>query len=160
MSADERPTLEVGRIIKAHGLRGQVLVDLWTDRVERLDAGNELLSERGVLVVKAAAAHQDRYIVTFDRIATREDAEHWRGVVLSAPRLEHDDDDVIWIDQLFDAVVVDAQGVTRGVVVDVESNPASDILVLDTGFLVPLTFVTRVLANERIDVEVPEGLFE
>jgi len=157
-SADERPTLEVGRIIKAQGLKGQVLVDLWTDRRERLAPGVELLTDRGPLIVKAAAAHQERFIVSFDRIITREDAESWRGVVLSAPRI--DDDDVIWIDQLFKAQVYDSDGVLRGTVVDVESNPASDILVLDTGALVPLTFVTHVEANVRIDVEVPEGLFE
>ncbi|MHB1087452.1 MAG: ribosome maturation factor RimM [Acidimicrobiales bacterium] len=157
-SADERPTLEVGRIVKAHGLRGQVIVDLWTDRSERLATGTELLTDKGAIVVLAAAAHQDRYIVTFDLIKTREDAEAWRGVVLSAPRI--DDDDVIWIDQLFGAQVYDESGVQRGVVVDVESNPASDILVLDNGALVPLTFVTNVEANVRVDVDVPEGLFE
>ncbi|MGA2295451.1 MAG: ribosome maturation factor RimM [Acidimicrobiales bacterium] len=158
MSADERPTLEVGRIIKAQGLRGQVLVDLWTDRHERLKAGNELMSERGPLIVKAAAAHQQRFIVSFEGVETREDAERLRGVVLSAPRLY--DDDVIWIDQLFGAEVYDASGTRRGVVTEVEANPASDLLVLDSGALVPLTFVTRVVANERIDVDVPEGLFE
>lgn len=150
--------LEVGRIIKAHGLRGQVLVDLWTDRRERLGAGTELSTVRGPLVVLAGAAHQDRFIVSFDRILTREDAELWRGVVLSAPSI--DVDDVIWIDELFGAQVFDAHDVLHGVVVDVESNPASDILVLDTGALVPLTFVTRVEANTRIDVDAPEGLFE
>jgi 16S rRNA processing protein RimM len=158
VSADERPTLEVGRIIKAQGLRGQVLVDLWTDRHERLKAGNELMSERGPLIVKAAAAHQQRFIVSFEGVETREDAERLRGVVLSAPRLY--DDDVIWIDQLFGAEVYDASGTRRGVVTEVEANPASDLLVLDSGALVPLTFVTRVVANERIDVDVPEGLFE
>jgi 16S rRNA processing protein RimM len=158
VSAEERPTLEVGRIIKAHGLKGQVLVDLWTDRVERLDPGNLLESDRGTLKVVSSIAHQDRFIVSFDKIASREDAESWRGVVLRAQRL--DLDDVIWIDQLFGAEVVDSSGTKRGVVVDVEENPASDILVLDTGALVPLTFVTSVLANERIDVDVPEGLFE
>jgi 16S rRNA processing protein RimM len=157
--SDERPTLEVGRIIKAHGLRGQVLVDLSSDRVERLTVGNTLLSDRGPLVVVAAALHQKtRFIVTFDRISTREEAEHWRGVVLSAPRI--DDASVIWIDQLFGAEVIDADGVRRGVVVDVEANPASDLLVLDSGALVPLHFVTAVEANERIDVNVPDGLFE
>ena len=158
MCADERLTLEVGRIIKAQGLRGQVLVDLWTDRHERLKAGNELMSERGPLIVKAAAAHQQRFIVSFEGVETREDAERLRGVVLSAPRLY--DDDVIWIDQLFGAEVYDASGTRRGVVTEVEANPASDLLVLDSGALVPLTFVTRVVANERIDVDVPEGLFE
>jgi 16S rRNA processing protein RimM len=108
--------------------------------------------------VGSSIAHQDRFIVTFDRIVTREDAEVWRGVVLRAPRLE--DDDAIWIDELFNAEVYDAHGVRRGRVIEVESNPASDIMVLDSGALVPLTFVTRIEANVRIDVEVPEGLFE
>ena len=67
--SDERPTLEVGRIVKAHGLRGQVLVDLSSDRLERLSAGTTLLSERGPLVVVASAVHQKtRFIVPFDRI--------------------------------------------------------------------------------------------
>jgi 16S rRNA processing protein RimM len=158
VSAVERPTLEVGRIIKAQGLKGQVLVDLWSDRTERLAPGSELLTERGALRVTASIAHQRRFIVTFEGLDTREKAEQWRGVVLSAARL--DDESVIWIDQLYDAEVFDAEGVRRGVVVGVEANPASDLLVLDSGALVPLTFVTTVEANVRIDVDVPEGLFE
>ena len=158
MSAEERPTLEVGRIVKAQGLKGQVLVDLWSDRTERLASGSELLSERGPLRVVASIAHQQRFIVTFEGVSTREQAEHLRGVVLSAPRL--DDESVIWIDQLYDAEVYDANGVRRGVVVGVEANPASDLLVLDGGALVPLTFVTAVQPNMRIDVDVPDGLFE
>lgn len=157
MSTDERDTLEVGRIVKAHGLKGQVLVDLWTDRVERLDPGSELLSDRGTLVVAASARHQDRFIVSLEGVTTREGAERLRGVVLYAERIE--DEDVIWIDDLFGATVVDAEGIERGVVTSVEANPASDLLVLDTGHLVPLTFVTNVVANERIEVDAPEGLF-
>ena len=163
MSADERPTLEVGRIIKAHGLRGQVIVDLWTDRDERLNPGTVLATDRGPLTVissarHAAAAHQSRFIVTFDGVSERDDAERWRGVVLRAKAIE--DEDVIWIHELFNAEVVDVKGVVRGKVVDVESNPASDILVLDTGALVPLVFVVGVEANVRIDIDAPEGLFE
>lgn len=158
MSADERPTLEVGRIIKAQGLRGQVLVDLWSDHHERLAPGSELITERGTLVVVASQAHQQRFIVSFKGVETREEAERLRGIVLSAPRLH--DDSVIWIDQLFGARVYDAEGLLRGVVTGVEANPASDLLVLDSGALVPLHFVTNVEANERIDVDVPDGLFE
>ena len=155
---DERPTLEVGRIVKAHGLRGQVQVDLWSDRVERLVPGVTLDSERGPLVVIDAAAHQARFIVSFDRIGSREEADRWRGVVLSAPRLN--DESVIWIDQLYGAEVVDAQGVRRGVVVEVEANPASDLMVLDSGARVPLTFVVTLEANTRVQIDAPEGLFE
>lgn len=149
--------LEVGRIIKAQGLKGQVLVDLWSDRTERLDPGTTLQTDHGDLVVAASAAHQQRFIVSFVGVTTREAAEHLRGLVLRAPRLEIDD--VIWIDQLFGAELFD-RGVRRGVVVDVEANPASDILVLDTGALVPLTFVVEVEPHVRIDVEAPDGLFE
>jgi 16S rRNA processing protein RimM len=160
VSATERPTLEVGRIVKAHGLKGQVVVDLWTDRTERLTPGEQLLTPRGTLRVRSAAAHQDRFLVWFEEISSREDADLWRGTVLSAPKLDVDDEDVIWIDELFGAEVVDSTGVRRGVVVDVEANPASDLLVLDDGSLVPLSFVTAVQANVRIEVDAPEGLFE
>jgi hypothetical protein len=33
-------------------------------------------------------------------------------------------------------------------------------MVLDTGALVPLTFVVEVEANQRVDIDPPEGLFE
>ena len=98
--------------------------------------------------------------MTFEGVERREDAEQWRGTVLRAPRIDDDDDDAIWIDDLYGATVYDATGTARGVVVDVEANPASDLLVLDSGTLVPLTFVTTLQANVRIDVDVPEGLFE
>jgi len=159
VSASERPTLEVGRIIKAQGLKGQVLVDFWTDRVsERIAPGTELITERGVLVVKTGAKHQQRYIVSFEGTTTRDQAEALRGLVLSAPGLE--DDDAIWIDELFNAEVYDQDGILRGKVKEVEENPASDILILDTGFLVPLAFVVEVEANTRIDIQAPKGLFE
>jgi len=156
--ANEPSLLEVGRIIKAHGLKGQVLVDLWTDRLERMAVGAELESDRGPVVVLASIAHQDRFIVTFDQIRNRDEAEAWRGVVLRAPRVH--DDDVIWIDELFDAELFDQTGTRRGRVVEIEANPASDIMVLDSGALVPLTFVTHVEPGVRVDVDVPEGLFE
>jgi 16S rRNA processing protein RimM len=110
--------------------------------------------------VRSSSAHQNRFLVWFDEIASREDADAWRGTILSAPKLEASDEDLIWIDELFGATVVDSAGTVRGTVVDVEANPASDLLVLDSGALVPLTFVTSVEANSRIEVDVPEGLFE
>ncbi|MGH9020166.1 MAG: ribosome maturation factor RimM [Acidimicrobiales bacterium] len=156
--ADERPTLEVGRVVKAHGLKGQLLVDLWSDRAERLDPGARLETARGLLTVASAQRHRDGYLVSFDGVTTRDEADRWRGVVLSAEGL--DVDGALWIDELFGAEVVDARGVTRGVVTGVEANPASDLLVLDSGALVPLTFVTDVVAHVRVTVDVPEGLFE
>jgi 16S rRNA processing protein RimM len=110
------------------------------------------------MTVKTAARHQERWLVQFVGVSTREEADALRGVVLSAAPLE--DDDAIWIHELFSAVVVDQRGTTLGTVVDVEANPASDLLVLDNGALIPLTFVTEVTPNEHIAVDIPDGLLE
>jgi 16S rRNA processing protein RimM len=162
MAADRGTLLEVGKIVKAHGIKGDVLVLLSSDRVERLNPGSVLSTSRGDVTVTRSAIHQGAYIVKFAEIADRTAAEGWRNTVLSAEKLvdDEEDDDVIWIDELFDAQVVSEDGQVFGTVVSVEENPASDIMVLDNGFLVPLAFVVEVVANERIVIDPPEGLFD
>jgi 16S rRNA processing protein RimM len=161
MSASDDSLLEVGRIVKAHGIRGEVAVVLTSNRSERTAPGSVLHTDRGPLTVRSSRPHQAGYVVAFEGVADRNAAERLHGLTLRAPRLDlDDDDDVIWIDDLFRATVVTSDGIERGVVVEVMENPASDILILDTGFLVPLTFVVEVEANTRIVVETPEGLFE
>lgn len=150
-------TLDVGAIRRAHGLSGQVQVELYTDRTERLDPGSVLRTDRGDLTVVAAAPHGRGFLVRFAEITDRSGAESWRGVTLRAERLE---DDTVWVDQLFGATVVTPDGVVRGVVREVEQHPSADLLVLDTGALVPVTFVISVEPHARVVVDVPDGLFE
>jgi hypothetical protein len=57
------------------------------------------------------------------------------------------------------AHVVDAEGIDRGICIAVIDNPANDLLELDTGHLVPNTFVVR-LADGIIHVDTPDGLFD
>ena len=70
-----------------------------------------------------------------------------------------DDPDELWVHELIGVEVVDQHEVARGRVVEVESNPASDLMVLEGGALVPVRFI---VANEpgRVRVEVPDGLFD
>jgi 16S rRNA processing protein RimM len=150
-------TLEVGRIVKPVGLKGQVVVAFTSTHPDRVATGAVFDTSLGPLTIVASSHERSAHLVTFAEITSREEAETFRGVVLFAEPL--DDDDVIWIDELFGAEVVDQEGVTRGVVVEVEANPASDLMVLDTGHLVPLTFVVKVEPGQRVEVEVPEGLF-
>ena len=42
----------------------------------------------------------------------------------------------------------------------VEANPASDLLVLDGGALIPLRFVVGTVPGERVTVAVPDGLLD
>jgi 16S rRNA processing protein RimM len=149
--------LEVGRIEKPHGLRGQVVVRLLTNRVERLEPGTELSAPGRTLLVRSASPHHDRWIVTFDGVDTREGADALRGTILSAAPI--DDPDELWVHDLIGAEVF-ADGISRGRIVEVEANPASDLLVLDTGALVPVRFVVDVVAGTRVEVDAPAGLFD
>jgi len=150
--------LEVGRIDKPHGVRGDVIVRLTTNRVERLAPGMVLRTRTGTLEVVASRPHQDRFLVTFAGVHGREGADAVRGVALFAAPL--DDPDELWVHELIGAEVIDAGGVARGRVVEVVANPACDLLALESGALVPVRFVTEVVPGERIVVNVPDGLFE
>jgi len=147
--------LEVGRVAKAHGLRGEVVVALSTNRPERVAEGSVLHADSGPLVVASSRPHQHRHIVRFEGVDSREAAESLHGQVLRAEPLE--DPDALWVHELIGSTVVDQHGVEHGRVTEVEVNPASDLLVLEGGALVPLTFVVE-RGDGRIRVDVPEGL--
>ncbi len=158
MTEPDRPgLLEVGRITKAHGVRGEVLVALSSDRTSRLDPGSVLATDRGDLTVVTASRHQDRWIVQFEGLFDRDVAETWRGTVLRAEPI--DDDEGLWVHELIGSEVVLADGTTVGTIASVEANPASDLLVLDSGALVPVVFVTD-SAPGRVTIDPPEGLFD
>ena len=144
-------------MVKPHGLRGEVVVDLSTNRPERLAAGSRLSTERGLLTVERASPHHHRWIVAFAGVHDHAAAEELRGTVLQAEAL--DDPDELWVHQLVGSQVVDVAGTVLGAVVAVEANPASDLLVLDGGGLVPLRFV---LSSEpgRLVVDPPAGLLD
>jgi len=152
--------LLVGRITKAHGLRGEVLVDLLSSEAEvRLAPGATLDTADGrTLRVHDARPHQDRWIVQFDGVAGRTEAEALRGTELHGEPI--DDPDALWVHELVGAAVVDAEGVARGTVAAVLANPADDILELDSGALVPVTFVVGWDDERRVVVDPPAGLFD
>jgi 16S rRNA processing protein RimM len=150
--------LEVGRITKTHGVRGDVLVLLTTERTERLAPGSVLHTDRGDLTVERSTPHQDRWIVHFAELGVREEADSWRGVVLRAEPLD-DDDEELWVHELIGSTVALTDGTTVGTVEEVQANPAADLLVLDTGALVPVVFVTD-HADGTVTIDPPEGLFD
>jgi 16S rRNA processing protein RimM len=149
--------LEVGIITKPHGLRGDVIVKLITNHVERLEPRSVLQSDRGPLQVQSAAPHQHGWLVHFDSIATREDAEAARGLVLRAAPLDRPDE--LWVHELVGTEVVDTAGAVLGRCAAVEANPASDLIVLDGGGLIPLRFVVD-HAPGRVTVDPPAGLLD
>ena len=97
-------------------------------------------------------------LVRFDGIDDRNAAEALRGTVLSADAPETGGDE-LWVHELIGAEVRDRAGVVLGSVVAVEANPAHDLLVLESGALVPVVFVTA-QAGRIVTVDIPEGLLD
>lgn len=150
--------LEVGRIVRPHGLRGEVTVDFVSDRPERREPGAVLHADSGVLTVAECRPHQARWLVRFEGCTTREDADVLRGAVLRAAPLENEG--TLFVHELVGCRVVDSHGVDRGRVAAVEANPAHDLLVLDDGTLVPSAFVRGAPSEGVVRVEAPDGLFD
>lgn len=149
--------LEVGRIAKPHGLRGEVVVELTSTVAERLAPGSRLESDRGLLEVVSSRPHQGRHLVVFAGFGSREGAEGLRNVVLRAEPVE--DPSQLWVHELIGSEVAETDGTARGTVTEVQANPASDLLVLDDGALVPLTFVVS-HGDGRVVIDPPVGLFD
>jgi 16S rRNA processing protein RimM len=152
--------LVVGRIGRAHGLRGEVVVHLSTTEVEaRLAPGAELATDRGpTLRVVAARPHQQHWLVTFEGVTDRSAAEALRGADLLAEPIE--DPEALWVHDVIGATVVDTGGAVCGTVAAVVANPADDLLELDGGALVPVRFVTGWDGDRRLVIDPPEGLFD
>jgi 16S rRNA processing protein RimM len=150
--------LEVGRISRPHGLKGDVLVELITNRPEaRLAPGSRLVIDQGVLEVVASSPHQNRWIVTFAGVNGREAADRLRGAVLRAEPL--DEEGTLWVHELVGSSVVTSDGQSVGIVSAVQPSPASDLLVLEDERLVPMTFVVETSPGQVV-IDPPEGLLD
>ena len=148
--------LEIGAIAKPHGLKGEVIVSLVTDRTERLDPGSVLETDQGPLTVVSAAPHQRRWRVQFEGIGSREEADRLHGLKLRAEPI--DDPDVWFVHDLIGCEVVTTDGTVVGRCTAIIDNPAHDMVELDTGALVPMPFVVEVEPRTRIVIDPPDGL--
>jgi 16S rRNA processing protein RimM len=129
--------LVVGRIGRAHGIKGEVGVEVRTDDPDlRFADGAQLLTdppERGPLTVVETRWHSGRLLVRFKGVDDRTAAETLRGTLLvveadEAARLE--DPDEFYDHQLVGLAVVSTAGDAVGEVVDVLHLPAQDVLAI------------------------------
>ncbi|MGH9134264.1 MAG: ribosome maturation factor RimM [Ilumatobacteraceae bacterium] len=157
MAEQPEGLLEVGRIARPHGVRGDVYVALSTDRSERLEPGSRLWCRGQWLTVVTADRQQQRWLVRFDGIADRTGAERFTNTRLYAEPI--DDPQALWVHDLIGAAVVETGGTERGRCIAVIDNPAADLLELDSGALVPLTFVVD-FDGGVVTIDPPAGLFE
>ncbi len=149
--------LVIGKIGKPHGLRGEVYVDLVTDRHERLDPGSTLFVGERALTVAASQPVQTRWLVSFREVTDRTGAEALTNRELLAEPIA--DPEAVWVHEVIGSRVVEVSGVDRGRCVGVIANPAHDILELESGALVPSVFVVSCVDGVTT-IDPPDGLFE
>jgi 16S rRNA processing protein RimM len=164
----------VGRIGRAHGLAGDVAVDVRTDEPDRrLGLGAVLFTdpgERGPLTVAAGRVHSGRLLLRFDGVDDRAAAEALRGTLLLVEvdpgELPEDDDE--WYDfQLVGLAAVRPDGTALGAVTEVLHLPAQDLLAVRTpdGREVLVPFVAAIVpevdvAGGRVVIDPPPGLVD
>lgn len=125
----------IGRIVKVHGLKGEVVVESRSDVPDRFAAGTEVRVAGTPRTITSSRAHQGRLLVTFDGVADRTAAEALRGAELTAAPVDVSDSDTYFAHELVGMAVVLEDGTWVGDVVDLVEIPDTagyDLLEVDT----------------------------
>ena len=165
----------VGRVAKAHGITGELAVDVRTDSPEmRFALGAKMQAKlrdgtSRSLTVAAARPHAGRLLVRFEEVLTRDVAETLRGTLLlgsTADLPPTDDPDEFYDHELegLDAQLLD--GTSIGTVKEILHSAAGELLVVkrETGeALIP--FVREIVPTVdvrggRVVIDPPEGLLD
>ena len=167
----ETVELLVGKIGRAHGIRGDLTIDVRTDEPERRFApGTVFETRRGPLTVQSMRWHSSRLLLHFDEVPDRTAAETLRGTELriEVPADERPADPEEFYDhQLVGLAVHDGAGAVVGEVAEVVHLPSQDLLVVrrpgpgGQDAMVPFVseFIPTIeLAAGRLVVADPAGL--
>jgi 16S rRNA processing protein RimM len=168
--------LVVGRVVRAHGVTGELVVEVRTDDPDtRFAPGTTLRAKpsRGGperdYVVDSAREHSGRLLVRLDGVADRTAADSMRGTLFlvdSADLPPIEEPDEFYDHQLEGLQVVTTTGTPVGSVAEVLHTAAGELLSVrteDGEVLVPFVsaIVTAVsLTDQTIEIDPPDGLLE
>jgi 16S rRNA processing protein RimM len=171
--------LVVGRAVKAHGISGEVVVEIRTDDpAERFAPGTILRAKRSrdrgaqerSYVVDSVREHSGRLLLRLAGVADRDAADALRGslfVVDSDDLPPIDEPDTFYDHQLEGLRVRTVTGSDVGVVTEVLHTGAGELLAVkgDSGEEVLVPFVSAIvtsvsLDDGTVDIDPPDGLLD
>jgi 16S rRNA processing protein RimM len=138
--------IEVGRILRPHGVRGEVVVERYGESVDLLEPGVTLFGRKGALTmdltVGAARPHKKDWIVVFEGVASRTEAEALGGTTLlvGADRLPPLPEGTYYNFQLEGLAVRTTEGEALGRIEEILETGANPVLVVRGAggeFLIP-----------------------
>jgi 16S rRNA processing protein RimM len=161
------PRLEIGGIARAHGIRGEVVVHTHDPDSEIIGEVTEIWVGGVVRKIVEARSTTKGWLVLFEGVTTRNEADLLRGQPVEVDRqvLALDDDEVL-LDDLIGCAVVLPDGKPWGTIASIEQGYGQDLLVIHDGAIermLPLVdqFVTNIdLAAGVVTVDPPDGLPE
>jgi 16S rRNA processing protein RimM len=126
----------VGRITRAHGVRGELAVLTLSEVPERFEPGSRLFAgerDHRPLTVSATRPHRHRLLVAFDEIGDREAAQDLAGQYLFVPASETPSlpEGEFWPHQLVGCHVVTESGRSLGGIREVMRSQANDVWAAD-----------------------------
>ncbi|WP_432066781.1 ribosome maturation factor RimM [Streptomyces sp. C10-9-1] len=166
--------LVVARIGRAHGIKGEVTVEVRTDEPElRLGPGAVLATDppsAGPLTIATGRVHSGRLLLRFEGVRDRTAAEALRNTLLIAevdPQELPEDPDEYYDHQLMDLDVVLTDGTPIGRVTEISHLPSQDLFIVERpdGSEVMIPFVEQIvteidLEEQRAVVDPPPGLLD
>lgn len=166
--------LVVARVGRAHGIKGEVTVEVRTDEPElRLGPGAVLATEpaeAGPLTIATGRVHSGRLLLRFEGVTDRSAAEALRDTLLIAevdPEERPEDPEEFYDHQLDDLEVVTTDGTPVGRITEVAHLPGQDLLVVARpgGGEALIPFVTEIvpevdLERQRVVLDPPPGLLD
>ncbi|MFI6083577.1 ribosome maturation factor RimM [Streptomyces sp. NPDC051217] len=166
--------LVVARVGRAHGIKGEVTVEVRTDEPElRLGPGAVLDTEpasAGPLTIETGRVHSGRLLLRFAGVSDRTGAEALRNTLLIAevdPQDMPEDPDEYYDHQLMDLDVVLADGTEVGRITEITHLPSQDLFIVErpdgTEVMIPFVeeIVTEIdLEEQRAVIDPPPGLID
>ncbi|MGX8908589.1 ribosome maturation factor RimM [Streptomyces netropsis] len=166
--------LVVGRIGRAHGIKGEVTVEVRTDEPElRLGPGAVLATDPagvGPLTIETGRVHSGRLLLRFAGVKDRTGAEALRNTLLIAevdPEDVPEDPEEFYDHQLMDLDVVTVDGIEIGRITEISHLPSQDLFIVERpdGSEVMIPFVAEIvpeidLEAQRAIIDPPPGLID
>ena len=159
----------VGVVVRAHGIRGDVLVAPLTDNPRRFVPGAHFTVDRapGDVTAVEVRPHKDGLLLRFAEISARNDAEALAKATLTIEATERRalEEGEYWPEDLIGLAAIGPGGAVLGRVTDVILGAAQDRLAVTTpdGQVVEVPFVAAIVgepAGGTIAMTPPDGLFE
>ncbi len=125
----------VGRVLRPHGIRGELRVAAFHPSGVNLQPGRRVWIGERAFRIRRARPDRDAWLLALEGLENRNDAESLRGALLEVPdeELLRDDEDSFFVFELVGLEVVTDEGERLGEVVEVLATGANDVFVVREG---------------------------